>query len=923
MANLRANKITSTEVFETTGSVQFDGSGDYLTTPDNSNFNLGTGNFTIECFVYLKDITSNGGYVGIVNRHNYYTSTGWGLWKEGGGKFGFWYNAVSQINGTTDVEINKWYHIAAVRNESTISLYVNGTLEGSTTNTSFNDASTSFGIGAADVGATWNSSYPVNGHISNLRIIKGQALYTKNFTPPTRELTVISNTVLLACQSTTNTAQEATGKTITVNGNAVANELTPGLLTDVVKSGGTSAITGSVEFDGTGDYLQVTPNSDLSLTGDFTVEYWVYMSKSEPNMRQISSANYFTAGKNGNWYFGINNESGGNVYFYTYDGQSNDEFVGAAANTSLNSWYHIAAVRVGTTVTLFVNGISIGSGTISKSLVDGADGGLQIGRLTIYGDHYGFISNLRVIKGTALYTSNFIPPTRELKKVPGTVLLCCKDSNDPTAEETGKTITPYGSLDRTDLGVELVTNGDFSNSTTGWTLFAGSQGGTISVNGSNQLVITQGSASADMYASQVLSTASGKIYIAYVTVVSTTEANYFRFKIGTSANSDNNGTTGTLTTAGTYKIIFAATSSTTYVTINSDQNANKITVWDNITVTKLDPGTKPAFTPQVGSDGSVEFAGPTKINSENYFYLPTGNTEDRGRGRGVFGGGYVAPTVVNTIDYITISSTGNAVDFGDTSTSISNGSSLGSSTRGVIGGYSTPTTVNTIEYITFATTSNTLDFGDLTVARWGTSSTSNNTRGIFYSGYVAPANVNVIDYITIASIGNATDFGDATTAGRNGDGCGSPVRGIFASGVSPFANTIEYLTISSTGNSQDFGDLTVGRVASAASSSPTRAIFAGGYVGPAGQLTNTIDYITISSTGNAQDFGDLTRINWSLKGLSNSIRGIIGGGYVAPVYNNNIDYVTISSTGNSQDFGDMTSSRGGYSACSDSHGGLG
>jgi hypothetical protein len=228
----------------------------------------------------LKDITSNSGYVGIVNRHNYYTSTGWGLWKETGGKFGFWYNAVSQINGTTDVEINKWYHIAAVRNESTISLYVNGTLEGSTTNTSFNDASTSFGIGAADVGATWNSSYPVNGHISNFRILKGTALYTKNFTPPTRELTVIPNTVLLACQSTTNTAQEATGKTITVNGNAVANELTPGLLTDVVKSGGTSAITGSVEFSGAPaatvgtDYLNVSSTDFAFGTSDFSVEMW-------------------------------------------------------------------------------------------------------------------------------------------------------------------------------------------------------------------------------------------------------------------------------------------------------------------------------------------------------------------------------------------------------------------------------------------------------------------------------------------------------------------------------------------------------------------------------------------------------------------------------------------------------------------------
>ena len=56
----------------------------------------------------------------------------------------------------------------------------------------------------------------------------------------------------------------------------------------------------------------------------------------------------------------------------------------------------------------------------------------------------GFISNFRIVKGTALYTDDFIPPTRELKKVPGTVLLCCQDEDSVTTEATGKTITGYG-----------------------------------------------------------------------------------------------------------------------------------------------------------------------------------------------------------------------------------------------------------------------------------------------------------------------------------------------------------------------------------------------------------------------------------------------------------------------------------------------
>ena len=203
---------------------------------------------------------------------------------------------------------------------------------------------------------------------------------------------------------------------------------------------------GYVEFDGSGDYLQVTANSDLSLTGDFTVEYWTYLKGSSANMRQISTGNYYTSGKNGNWSFGINTTSStNNVAFGSYDGQSNFEKVVAPyTQASLNSWYHLAATRVGSTVRLFVNGELVASGTISKSLVDGADGGLQIGRLTTYGDHNGYISNLRIVKGTALYTSNFTPPTGPLTAVPNTVLLTCQGNTIADASSSAHSISVTG-----------------------------------------------------------------------------------------------------------------------------------------------------------------------------------------------------------------------------------------------------------------------------------------------------------------------------------------------------------------------------------------------------------------------------------------------------------------------------------------------
>ena len=101
----------------------------------------------------------------------------------------------------------------------------------------------------------YNNALDLTGHISNLRILNGVKLYTSNFKPPMRELEVTPETTLLCCQSKTDASLEKTGKTITVNGNAVASELTPGILTPVPKAGAGSAITGSVEFDGTGDYL--------------------------------------------------------------------------------------------------------------------------------------------------------------------------------------------------------------------------------------------------------------------------------------------------------------------------------------------------------------------------------------------------------------------------------------------------------------------------------------------------------------------------------------------------------------------------------------------------------------------------------------------------------------------------------------------
>ena len=156
---------------------------------------------------------------------------------------------------------------------------------------------------------------------------------------------------------------------------------------------------------------------------------------------------------------------------------------------------------------------------------------------------------------------------------------------------------------------------------------------------------------------------------------------------------------------------------------------------------------------------------------------------------------------------------------------------------------------NVIDTISITSAGNASDFGDLTVgSRRGLASVSSNTRGVFAGGEVGGA-TNHMDYVTIATAGNATDFGDLAANARFTSGASSQTRGIIGMGDTSF----DYITIANTGNSTDFGDANILQLNNGSASSSTRSVHMGGS-GP----VNGIDYLTIASTGNATDFGDLT-----------------------------------------------------------------
>jgi hypothetical protein len=161
--------------------------------------------------------------------------------------------------------------------------------------------------------------------------------------------------------------------------------------------------------------------------------------------------------------------------------------------------------------------------------------------------------------------------------------------------------------------------------------------------------------------------------------------------------------------------------------------------------------------------------------------VATSADSQTGGARGLFAGAGVS---TNNIDYVTISTTGNAIDFGDLLTSRQYPVSCSSRTRGLFsGGYTSSGRTNLIDYITISSTGNAQDFGDLTVPRVKNSSLSSQTRGIIGGGNSPSGDVNVIDYVTIASEGtNAQDFGDLTTARAiSSAGCSSSTRGLLCS----------------------------------------------------------------------------------------------------------------------------------------------
>jgi Concanavalin A-like lectin/glucanases superfamily len=378
---------TSSQAYSTSvygGSGYFNGSTDYFTFAPGSATVFGTGNFTVECWVYATLSPHTNGMF-MVDGRNSSQTTGFDFYF-GSGNGITWAGPSSSISNSTTYNANTWYHVAYVRNGTTGTIYVNGVSAASGTDN--NNYTTS--LTTAYIACRYSIANYVQGYMTDFRINNGTAVYTSAFTPPTAPLTAVTNTQLLLSYQNAG-----------IYDNAMMNDgITLGstqISTSVKKYG-----TGSISFNGSTDGLTFKSTPNLAMgSGNFTIEFWVYL-----NANQNNYTKYFCSGTSVNSLI-LDQQTSTNTI--TVNNNSSIFLTsGAISNTT---WTHVAIVRSGATLTIYLNGTS--SASTSNSTVFIASDTLS--SLGCYPDGTknlnGYIDDFRITKGYARYTTSFTPPT--------------------------------------------------------------------------------------------------------------------------------------------------------------------------------------------------------------------------------------------------------------------------------------------------------------------------------------------------------------------------------------------------------------------------------------------------------------------------------------------------------------------------------
>jgi hypothetical protein len=381
-------------------------SGSYLTVPAGADFNLGTNDFCIEFWLNPIAPATYGGILSFDSSGDYplnfsYASANSSNVQANFGTTTAWlYTAFFDTSTTT----NAWAHYVATRSGSTFRLFKNGVLKATGT------SSGTIGNSSGNIYINGNSSSAGTTYISNLRIINGSiptdyqtsstTTGTTIFTVPTSPLTTTSqgataSDVKLLLNCTNSGIYDATAKNVleTVGNAQVSNTTSQWPST-------------SMSFNGTTDYLQVNTASDLYnlVSGNWTIEAWVYRTSTANNKSGIITFLDNASPSLSGWAFDCGGSNAGQLGFYTYNlGTLGTNVSSSAGAVPINTWTYVAATCVGSTITIYINGTSVASGT---------KGGWSTNancRLRIGGWNYsvalrywqGYIQDPRITKGVA------------------------------------------------------------------------------------------------------------------------------------------------------------------------------------------------------------------------------------------------------------------------------------------------------------------------------------------------------------------------------------------------------------------------------------------------------------------------------------------------------------------------------------------
>lgn len=389
----------------------FNGSTDYLSTPDTATLELGSGNFTIEGWVYLNSLPAASGYYAIVGKwvntaYSYICNM---VNTAGVMQLNFSYTT----NGSTSTSITvnapivarDWQHVAFVRNGSSFKIFLNGI---EVTSSATISGTLYDGTAALNIGRNGDATQYLPGYISNLRICKA-AVYTANFTPSTTSLTTTSQSasscVLLTCQNN-RFLDSASSLTITANGTPSVQAFgpfAPALQWTPTVAGG------SGYFDGTTDYLGITTASSnyYSALGDWTWEAWVYpLSFNGP---QYSCPIMASSGDSVLLRAMPTTGASTTLNMYAINA-AGSPILGAPGTSAgairLNQWSHVVFQRRSGQFDMFLNGTRIANdSTQTTQSLKTADTAFLIGGSGAGTSPYwnGYISGVRVQNGTSAY----------------------------------------------------------------------------------------------------------------------------------------------------------------------------------------------------------------------------------------------------------------------------------------------------------------------------------------------------------------------------------------------------------------------------------------------------------------------------------------------------------------------------------------